>query len=286
MVDLHTHTTCSDGTYTPTELVDYAAKLGLTAIAVTDHDTVSGIEEAINHAKDLQRNGLPTVTVIPGIEFSAEYEGRDIHIVGLFIDYKGPVFKKYLEDFVSSRDARNEKMCLLLWGRGLWVTMDELKETFPDSVITRAHFARYMLQKGYINSLQEAFDKYIGDHGPCFIPREKVKVEDAVRLILDTGGIPILAHPTLYHMSRYNIDRLTGFLTEKGLKGIETKYSTYTNSEEQEITRIKEKYHLLSSGGSDFHGANKPDIDLGIGKGKLNVPDEFYYEMQKASINK
>jgi predicted metal-dependent phosphoesterase TrpH len=286
MVDLHTHTVCSDGTFTPTELVDYAAKLGLTAVAVTDHDTVAGIEEAVRHAKDLQICGLPSVKVVPGIEFSSEYEGRDIHIVGLFIDYKNAAFEKYLKDFVDSRDRRNEKMCKLLRERGCDITFTELQEENPGSVITRAHFAGLMLKKGYIRSMQEAFDKYIGDHGPCFVAREKVTVSDAVKLILEAGGIPVLAHPTLYHISRQNLEKLVEYLKKEGLMAIETKYSTYTNAEEREITEIKEKYHLLSSGGSDFHGENKAKIDLGTGYGSLSVPDEYLYKLEEALAKK
>ncbi len=289
MVDLHVHSTCSDGTFTPEELVDYAIKKGLTAFALTDHDTVSGLDRAINYADSLRKKTLSTPfstpdslnsptsqipEIIPGIELSTEYQGKDIHMVGLFIDYHQLDFAHYLEDFIHSRENRNKKMCALLREHGIDITYEALLAEFPGAVITRAHFARFLLSHGYIQSLKEAFDRYVGDRCPCFVPREKVTPAQAVELILGAGGIPVLAHPILYHMSDDRLEALVAELKSIGLVGIEAIYSTYNTAEERQIRGLASKYGLKISGGSDFHGANKPKIDLGTGWGKLYVPDE------------
>ena len=315
MVDLHVHSTCSDGTFTPEELVDYAIQKGLTAFALTDHDTVNGLDRAIRYADGLRQaqaaspvifsrndaddrlpvsfsrndadDRLPAASVsdtgasmpqvpevIPGIELSTEYQGKDIHMVGLFIDYRQPEFAHYLEDFIRSRENRNEKMCALLREHDIDITYEALLAEFPGAVITRAHFARYLLSHGYIQSMKEAFDRYVGDHCPCFVPREKVTPAQAVELILGAGGVPVLAHPILYHMSDERLDTLVAELKKIGLVGIEAIYSTYNTAEERQIRGLASKYDLKISGGSDFHGANKPKIDLGTGWGKLYVPDE------------
>lgn len=268
-VDLHVHSTRSDGTLTPTELVKYALEKRLSAIALTDHDTVDGIDEAIEAAKG---TGL---TVIPGIEYSTNYHNRDVHIVGLFIDHKAPVFQRYLEKFKQSRIDRNHKLCANLQSVGFDITYDALLEMFPDAIITRAHYAKFLLEKGYVKSRQEAFDRYLGDHTPYFVHREKITPEEVIEVTRKAGGIPILAHPTLYKFGKEQLELLISTLKNHGLMGIECVYSTYTPSEEREIKAYAQKYHLLPSGGSDFHGANKPGLDLGIGYGKLHVPDEY-----------
>lgn len=292
MIDLHVHSNRSDGTCSPTELVDYAIKKGLSAFALTDHDTVEGLEEAILYTESLRRKLSDSNSsdishiipeIIPGIEFSTEYQGRDIHILGLAIDYKTPTFATKLQEFVDSRITRNKKMCSLLQGAGIDITYEKLLTEFPDAVITRAHYARYLLNHGYIKSLTEAFERYVGDHCPYFVPREKVTPVQAVQLILEAKGIPVLAHPVLYRMSDARLEQLTSELKENGLKGIEAIYSTYHAGEERSMRHLADKYNLLISGGSDFHGSNKPDIDLGIGRGNLYIHDSIW-EALKATI--
>lgn len=280
MVDLHVHSNYSDGTYSPSELVDYAIQKNLTAFALTDHDTVGGLFEAVSYAQRLKQT-----EIIPGIELSTEYQGRDIHIVGLFIDYENKEFKDYLKRFVDSRDERNRKMCVLLQSAGFDISYEALLAEFPNSVITRAHYARYLLNHRYIKSLKEAFDRYIGDHCPYFVPREKVTPAQGVELILKADGIPVLAHPILYGMSDERLDTLVAELKEAGLMGIEAIYSTYNAADERQIRRLAAKYNLLISGGSDFHGANKPGLDLAVGYGSLNVPDSVLKELRASRKN-
>lgn len=287
MVDLHVHSTFSDGTFTPSQLVDYAMEKSLTAFALTDHDTVDGLPEALDYARHL-RETLPEAErarvpeIVPGIELSTDEDGSEVHVVGLFIDYRSQEFSEYLREFLESRDNRNKKMCEKLREQGFDVTYEALLERFPDSVLTRAHFARFLLEHGYVRSIKEAFDRYLGDRCPCYVPREKITPAQAVELILKAGGIPVLAHPILYHLSDARLDSLVGRLKEKGLMGIEAIYSSYSPSEERQIRSLAAKYGLLISGGSDFHGENKPGLDLGNGYGKLFVPDEILKELQKA----
>lgn len=275
IVDLHVHSTKSDGSYTPTELVEYALEKGLTAFALTDHDTTDGIDEALKAAE-----GKP-IEVIPGIEFSSEYEGKDIHIVGLYIDHNSDFFKRRLINFVNGRLIRNKEMCRRLTEYGIPVTYEELVSEFPDSVITRSHYAKYLLNHGYTKSLKEAFDRYIGDNCPCFVPRKKITPMRAVEIILKAGGIPILAHPILYHMSSSRLDKLTATLKDMGLVGIEAIYSTYSQGDEREMRRLAAKYDLCISGGSDFHGNAKPGLDLAVGYGKLVIPEEILTCLKK-----
>ena len=267
-IDLHVHSSCSDGTYTPSRLADYAAEKGLAAFALTDHDTIQGLSEASLAAS---RYGIE---LVPGIEFSTAYKGRDVHILGYDFDPNQAGFSSALSSFQESRDARNEEMAHLLRQKGGFdVTVSALHDAYgADTVITRAHFGRCLFENGYVSSISEAFDRYLGDHAPCFVPRTLSSPEDAVRLIRNAGGIPVLAHPLLYRLSSDALEELVCKLMEYGLLGIEAVYSTYTAGEEKKMRRLAEKYHLAISGGSDFHGKNKPHIDLGVGRGNLKIP--------------
>ena len=275
-VDLHTHSCCSDGTLTPGGLVDYAIEKGLDALALTDHDTVDGLDELMEYAK-----GKP-VEVIPGIEYSTEYNNRDVHIVGLYIDHKAPVFLEYLTRFQQSRTDRNYKLCANLRGAGVDITYEALLEANPGAVITRAHYAAYLMDKGYVKSRNEAFERYLGDNTPYFVHREKVTPEEVIGVTLKAGGIPILAHPTLYKLGHEQLDVLVSRLKKAGLMGIECYYSTYSPAEERQMKALAEKFNLLPSGGSDFHGANKPGLDLATGYGKLCVPDDVLAGLKKS----
>ncbi|MBR0091168.1 MAG: PHP domain-containing protein, partial [Lachnospiraceae bacterium] len=259
-VDLHTHSTCSDGTYTPEALMDYAEEKELAAIALTDHDTIAGIAPAAAHIKE---KGL-SPELIPGIELSTVYDlpdeprEQEVHVVGLFVDTENKGFIDTIENNAKSRVGRNDEICRRLTAAGLPVTYAELDEANPGAVLTRAHIAKLLLAKGLIKTRQEAFDRYIGDDGPCFVPRKKVTPFEAVELILSVKGMPVLAHPMLYKLSRAQLTRLAKEMQEAGMKGIEAIYSTYTQEEERTVRAIARELGLLVSGGSDFHGANKP----------------------------
>lgn len=282
MIDLHVHSLRSDGTLSPKELVDYAIEKGLSAFALTDHDTVEGIEEAVEYAASLKKQGVDAPEVIPGIELSTDLNGQDIHVVGLYIDYNNPDFSDYLTQFVNSREERNVKVCKMLTDAGMPMDYEAIKRKNPGAVITRAHFATELLNQGFVKSKKEAFERYIGDGRPFHIPREKVAPEHAVEMILKAKGIPILAHPILYGMGKDRLDNLVSNLKNIGLMGIEAVYSTYTLADERQIRELAKKYHLLLSGGSDFHGSNKDGIDLAVGKGKLYVDDSLLTDIKAA----
>lgn len=278
MIDLHVHSTKSDGSLTPTELVHEAIKLPLTAFALTDHDTMDGVDEAVNAAK-----GMP-VEVIPGVELSSEYftsdiKGHELHIVGLYVNRMCPDFIEYTNHFHATRDLRNIQMCDALSSDGYEISIKELNEHFPECVLTRAHVARIMLEKGYVHSVKEAFNRFLGDHCKYYIPREKISSADAISLIKKAGGISVLAHPILYRFGNKQLERMVSELKDAGLDAIEAKYCTYSSSDEHQIKELAKRYDLAVSGGSDFHGAAKPGLNLGKGYGKLYIDDSILTDM-------
>ena len=274
-IDLHVHSTCSDGTFTPTELAEYAAQKGLAAFALTDHDTTEGLSEASLAA---EQNG---VELVRGIEFSTDYQGRDIHILGLDIQPEQADFADKIRSFQKSRDARNEEMAERLRTReGFNISLEKLREAYGDAVLTRSHFGRWLFEKGYVKSIKEAFALYIGDGCPCFVPRRRTDPREAIRLILAAGGIPILAHPLLYHLPEEKLEALAADLKEAGLMGLEAIYSSNTGMDESSMRRLARKLNLKISGGSDFHGKNKPLLDLGSGKGNLKIPYEILEQLR------
>ncbi len=266
-IDLHVHSNASDGTFTPTELVEYACEKGLSAIALTDHDTVSGIDEAIKacEGKDIK--------LIPGVELSTEYKGKDIHMLGLFIDYKNKEFIEKLDYFNKLRNDRNRKMCALMQKEGIDISFEKMNELFKDAVLTRAHFARFLLDNGYVSSMKEAFDKYLNEGCSCYVPKVKISPFEAIKIIKAAKGIPIIAHPMLYHFSDMELDQLIKDFKANGLEGIEAIYTLNSDEDEKKLLDLAHKYDLFISGGSDFHGKNKPRTDLGSGFGNLAISE-------------
>ena len=266
IIDLHVHSTESDGTLTPEDLVAEAKKAGLAAFALTDHDTCQGVCKAMPLAASAG------IELIPGIELSTDYHGKEVHIVGLYIDIENEQLLKKTAEYRKCRSERNALMVEALQKEGLSITMEELVAENPDCVITRANIARFLYEHGQIKSVREAFDRYIGDHCKCYVGRLKVASTDAVRLIKEAGGTAILAHPLHYGLSNTNLQKMNDELKPAGLDGLEAIYSTYTTGEEQQMKRLARENGLLISGGSDFHGSNKPDIALGRGRGHLYIP--------------
>jgi len=274
-IDLHTHTAKSDGTYTPKELVDYGVKKGLKAIAITDHDTIDGVAEAVHAAKNKE------IEIIAGIECSAECMGKEIHLVGLFINIEDSRFLAELKHLRQVRENRNNKMIKLLSENNITVELEKLKERFPNSILTRMHFAKYLMEKGYVSDIQAAFDRYLGDKACCYVKKEQPQSKDIITMIKNNGGVPVLAHPLLYHLSEVKLETMIRYLTECGLLGIEVIYSTHTARNESYLYSLAERYGLAVSGGSDFHGTNKRNIDLGSGRGNLRVPEEILLPIRR-----
>lgn len=273
MIDLHVHSNHSDGTLSPEELVDLAISTGLTAFALTDHDTVSGVSKAKAAAANRTADGHP-ITVISGTEISAAYQKKDIHILGLFVDETDPALISALEEAVSARNRRNEQMAERFRSLGIPLTLESLRELNPDTVITRAHFAKYLLEHHYVKTQPEAFERYLGYDAPCFVPREYMQPERAISLILGAGGIPVLAHPLLYKLPPKELEALLARLCNAGLKGLEVYYSSNTSFDEGIVYGLANRFGLLMTGGTDFHGSNKPNLYLGTGRNNnLNIPD-------------
>lgn len=275
-IDLHTHTTASDGTDTPSKLVQNAVDKKLSAIAITDHDTVAGIPEALETAKNLP------IEVVAGIELSCLYNDKDLHMLGYFIDYKKQSFLEKLEELKKKREYRNEQMRQKLEQNGIYLTMEQIQGQAEQSVITRAHFAKAMEEAGYIKSKEEAFLKYIGDGCPCFVQKLRFTPKEAIDLIHSAGGVAVLAHPLIYKMSYDEIDLLLKHLKECGLTGVEVYHSSHNTSNSRKLREMIRPYDLLPTGGSDYHGSNKPDVHLGYGYGNMTISHSLLEDLKQA----
>lgn len=270
-IDLHVHSNCSDGSCTPEELVELAIQNDLVAFALTDHDTVEGVERAMKAAEERH------IQVIPGVELSCEYEispsrKKEIHILGYNLDYNQPELCETLDAVAKERDDRNRKMCENLNRDGYPIDYDSLMERFKNTIVTRAHFARFLLEKGAIPSIDSAFKKILAQDGPYFVMRKYLTPEKGIALIKKAGGIPVLAHPLLYKMSVTELHNLLTELKGYGLQGIEAMYSRNRGNDEAFVRKLASEYDLFITGGTDFHGANKPDLEIGRGEGNLRVP--------------
>lgn len=270
-IDLHVHSNCSDGSCTPEELVELAIQNDLVAFALTDHDTVEGVERAMKAAEERH------IQVIPGVELSCEYEispsrKKEIHILGYNLDYNQPELCETLDAVAKERDDRNRKMCENLNRDGYPIDYDSLMERFENTIVTRAHFARFLLEKGAIPSIDSAFKKILAQDGPYFVMRKYLTPEKGIELIKKAGGIPVLAHPLLYKMSVTELHNLLTELKGYGLQGIEAMYSRNRGNDEAFVRKLASEYDLFITGGTDFHGANKPDLEIGRGEGNLRVP--------------
>jgi len=248
LVDLHIHTTASDGKYSPDVIVARAAETGLKYISITDHDTIDGITPAIKAAKS-----YPGLTLIPGVEISTDLADGEAHILGYFIDYASPDFQKELEKFRDSRLGRGQRMVAKLNELGIKIDWSRVQAIAGDGAIGRPHVAQAMLEKGYVKTFEEAFDKYIGHGGPAYVEREKMTPQEAVALILSAGGIPVLAHPFTVKDS----EAMAAALKEAGLIGIEAYYKDNTPEQTAATLELAEKYGLIATGGTDYHGIDE-----------------------------
>ena len=280
-IDLHVHSNISDGTLTPSELVQEAKNKGLRAFALTDHDTVNGIKEAKEAAHILKETEGYELEVISGVEISAGYGKRDIHILGFFIDENSTNLKQALDNIKGDREVRNRQMVENLANAGLPISMESLREEFPDAILTRAHFAEFLQKQGVVKEIKEAFTKYLSETGPYYVQRKYMAPETAISLIKEAGGIPVLAHPLLYHLSENQVKELISSLKEAGLMGLEAVHSTNINNDESYLRGLASAYGLITSGGSDFHGTVKPTIQMGIGKGNLSIPYSVLENLKK-----
>ncbi len=280
-IDLHVHSNCSDGTLTPTEVVQEAMKKELRAFALTDHDTVKGIAEAKAAALSLKETAGYDLELIPGVEISAGYGKSDIHILGLFIDENNAHLKEVLSGVEQAREERNKKMAENLAAIGLPISIEALYREFPNAILTRAHFAEYLYKVGAVKEIKDAFKKYLSADGPYYVLRKYMSPEEAISLIKEAGGIPVLAHPLIYHLSEFQLKELITSLKNAGLMGLEVIHSTNVNNDESYLRGLASKYQLVPTGGSDFHGNVKPDIQMGTGRGNLFVPYSYLEKLKE-----
>lgn len=265
VIDLHTHSTCSDGSMTPTQLVKHAAENGIAAIALTDHDTVSGVEEAVAAGKEYG------VEVIPAIEFSVK-SATETHILGYYIDIDNEQIKEILKEIIEKRIERNAVTACLLQELGFDVTLEEAAALAPGGIVGRAHFARVMMNKGYVSSVKEAFEKYLSSGKPAYFGNQKLEAKTSIEAIHAAGGVAFLAHP---HLIKLPDDKLENFLVELksyGLDGLEGYYTDYDEAMKNKFQAMAKKHGLEISGGTDFHAAMKPHIAIGKGTGNMAIP--------------
>ncbi|MBM3132127.1 MAG: PHP domain-containing protein [Chloroflexi bacterium] len=260
-IDLHIHSTASDGRATPAEVVRMAADLGMRAIAITDHDSVEGIEEALAEARR-----FPRLMVIPGVELGTDVPRGEMHILGYFIDHTSSELRHKLQTLRTSRSARGQQMVAKLVAHGVHLDWGKITLIAGGASIGRPHLAQAMMEQGYTFSVQEAFDKYIGDNGPCFVEREKFGPVESVELLAKAGGLAVLAHPA----QMVNLDRVLSELMPVGLVGIEVFYKDYDRATTDRLRGVARKHGLVCCGGSDYHGFE----DEGNRIGNCDVPPE------------
>lgn len=266
-IDLHSHTTASDGDHSPTELIAHAKEIGLTAIAVTDHDTLAGLEEAIEAG---QRYG---VEVVPGIELSAEIDYGQCHILGLLVEPDSQIVRNRLDEVLNNRRLRNEKIMAKIRAHGVDATLEEVEAESGGEVVARPHFAKVLLKKGFVASMQEAFDKHLTPGGTFYVDRVRLSPEECIALIHQAGGVAILAHPNNLKRDPIATEAKIRELMAVGLDGFEARYNLHTPEENRYYLELAERLGAVTSGGSDFHGATvKPKVFLGHVEGELPAP--------------
>lgn len=252
--DLHIHSTASDGKLTPADVVREAAGKGLSFIALADHDSIDGIAPA-----QAEASAFTGLKVIPGVEISTDIAEGEVHILGYFIDYNDPEFNAALNRFKNSRLQRGQKMVAKLEKLGIHIDWQRVLEIAGTSTIGRPHIAQAMLEKGYITSFKQAFDKYLGHNRPAYVEREKMTPAEAVGLIIKAEGLPVLAHP----LTLPDPEAMTKELKAGGLVGIEAYYNGYTPEEVSRLLTLADKYRLIATGGSDYHGLDATETAIG-----------------------
>ncbi|MFA5374428.1 MAG: PHP domain-containing protein [Dehalococcoidia bacterium] len=258
-VDLHLHTTYSDGRLTPGELIQIAAEQGIGVIAITDHDTVNGIEPAL-----LATECFPYVTVIPGVEINTDVHQGEVHILGYFVDYKNQPFLNTLNGLRNSRKVRAQKMLAKLSKLGINIEWERILELSDGGSVGRPHIAQALFEGQYVSTLQDAFERYIGRNGPAYAERDRLSPKEAVELIIKADGLPVIAHPA----SIKELDQMIVDLKQSGLVGIEVYYDNYDKDTIERLSKLAAKYDLIATGGSDFHGF-EDDHETPLGEARV-----------------
>ena len=277
--DLHLHSYYSDGTCSPYEVVESAKALGISSVALTDHNTIKGLGEFLEAGKN------QGVDAISGIEFSVDYKGRELHLLGLGINEKYfSEIEDMMDEYLRIREQSNRSMIEALRDAGYLIDYDEIYEKTENGYVNRAHIGAELVEKGYCATVREAFATLLSKDGPYFRPRVFPNVFDMIDYIGKIGAVSILAHPFL----QFNEEELREFLLEAkkcGLDGMETVYTEFSEEQTARLKALAEEFDLLESGGSDFHGSTKPDVALGVGFGNLRVPERFAENIKARMVN-
>jgi hypothetical protein len=273
MIDLHTHSTFSDGSLTPEELVKRAKGIGLTALALTDHDCTDGLPR---FTAACQAEGIRPV---PGVEISADVDTGTLHMLGYFVDAADPNLMDVLREIRDGRDLRNHRILKKLNEQGLDLSYDDVASYAGEDTVGRPHFAQAMLDKGYIKTRQEAFDRFLAKGKVAYVDRFRLTDEGCIHAIRKAGGVPVLAHPFTLQLDPSALRERVRDLAAKGLGGLEVYYSEHSPDQQQMYLNLARETHLAVTGGSDFHGAMNPDIELGRGFGSLRIPDSLVDEL-------
>lgn len=287
LVDLHMHTTASDGEHTPSSLVDLAKDSGIQIMSITDHDTVDGLDEAIARAEE------QNITLVPGIEISVK-DKRELHILGYCIEYHRPEFEENIKKLKKYRTIREDITLDFLHQKGFDITEEEVLEEAGNDVVGRPHFAAVMMRKGYVDTKKDAFDKYLASKEFLEIHRPKPTINEAIEMIKSGRGIPVLAHPHSMGLIGNALEQRIKHLKDSGLKGMECYYNSYAKNHSDKMfdvnyyLNIADKYGLLATGGSDYHGEKvKPGISIGCGRyGPIGFNDEEICDKLKSTKEK
>ena len=276
-IDLHLHTTHSDGSFSPTAVLEFAKAAGVTALAITDHDIVAAIPEALEVGSRLE------IEIVPGVEISSRYGESELHILGYCIDWRQQQLNERLKVLRESRHQRNPQIVNKLNELGVDITYEEVQALAGTESVGRPHIARVLMDKKFVTSAKEAFDRYLAQGRPAFVPRQLPEPAEAVTWIREAGGIAVLAHPTWVKESSDGLSLLVERLKAAGLGGVEVHYSTHNARQTGEYLSLAKQFDLLVTGGSDFHGLTKPDIHVGTGRGDLKVPSALLDPLKSAA---
>lgn len=277
-IDLHCHTTCSDGSDSPRELVKKAKTLGLAAVATTDHDTFDARDEALAAGREFG------IEVVPGVELSSVHMGKHIHLLAYYCDTNSKALTALMERAVSERVTRNRAMVQRLHDAGYPVDWETVSARYPGQVmIGRPHVAQLLMDRGVIHSIREGVEQLMGKGGPFYVERYHVPLTDYVRAVRDAGGVPVIAHLFQYRLPDDQLRQMIRDAANAGLMGLEAMYSTYTPEQQDLVFDLTREFHLIATGGSDYHGTSKPHIALGSGTGTLAVPYDLLEGLKEAA---
>ena len=274
MIDLHCHTLHSDGTDSPERLALLAEEAGLSALCLTDHDTVDGIADLLAMQTRVR------VRLLAGTELSCRYLGRSLHVLGLLIDPADARFLGRLTELRARRDDRNRRMVVRLAELGCPITLDDVQAHAETPLLSRVHFAKALAARGFVRRAPEAFERLIGDDCPGFVPREELLPAEACRWIREAGGVPVVAHPGRFAGGGFAWGEAMADLQRQGLEGLEAYYGEYRASEQSHFLALAGRLGMVPTGGSDYHGAHKPGLRLGVGRGGLKVPDHLLEQLE------